>query len=326
MDLYPTFSVCLLSLDGSLHQIMTKEIEEKTGLSASEYDKLLKGETNGNESSSKVLAMKYELFSVKLNSFLNAVGLEVQNGDNADDKEAVSFYSSYRDPDTACFSMISSDEIGIFRERDWMSLNLDKLNEAQVLLHTYIHYPGRLTRALGKPNFEIHPDEVDDDHTKTTLQLNRLSILRKRPDAKEPCDADLENDDEKFKIEVVNKVGCVPLYWEDYFSSSDSLRPCMSASEMKLIYEEIEEKEKVFSRYGQPCSYMEVSLGASQHTSGYDNVVILELQYMKKQFQEIVNIRDFDIETMWSSLGGFLGMILGYSLLDVPAFVQHLMQ
>ena len=324
-DVYPTFSVCFFSTDRfSLHYVMRKEIEEKTGLSFSDYDRLLKGETVENESSSKILAIKYDLFSVKLDLFLNAVGLETQNGEEK--MEAKSFYSSYQDPDKACFTLKSTNEIGVFRERDWISLNLDKLNEANVIMHTYIHYPGRLTREIGKPNFEIHPDEVDDDHTRTTLQLNRLSILRKRPDAKETCDPNLEDDDQAFKIHVVKKVGCVPLYWENMFSSNDSFRPCMSSSEMKMIYEEIEEKDKNFAEYGQPCNYMEVSLGASQHTSSYDNVVILELQYMKKQFQEIVNAKDFEFESFWSSVGGFAGIILGYAFLDAPDFIQRILQ
>ena len=72
----------------------------------------------------------------------------------------MSFYRSYSDPDTICFSLKSNNDKGIFRERDWISLKLDKLIEAQVLIHAYIHYPGRLTREIGKPNFEIHPDEL----------------------------------------------------------------------------------------------------------------------------------------------------------------------
>ena len=325
LDVYPTFSVCLFSMDRySLHHFTRNEVEEKTGLTESEFDQLLKGRTN--KTSSKILLMKYDQFSPKFESFSNAVDMEIQNGDWEDNMDATPFYRSYSDPDTACFSLKSTNEKGIFRERDWISLKLDKLIEAQVLIHAYIHYPGRLTREIGKPNFEIHPDELDDDHTKTTLQLNRLSILRKRPDAKEPCDAKLENDDNAFKIHVVKKVGCVPLYWENTFSSNDTFRPCTSSSEMKMIYEEIKEKEKNFAEYGQPCTYMEVSLGATQHTSSYDNVILLELQYMKKRYQEIVNIRDFEFESFWSSLGGFVGIILGYSLLHAPEFIQRMIQ
>ena len=46
IDVYPTFSVCLFSTDrSSLHYVMRKEIEEKTGLSYSDYDRLLKGDS-----------------------------------------------------------------------------------------------------------------------------------------------------------------------------------------------------------------------------------------------------------------------------------------
>ena len=67
-DVYPTFSVCLFTSDRfSLHYGMRKEIEEKTGLSVSEYDKLLRGEDIGNGSSSKIiLKLQDHIFFVEL--------------------------------------------------------------------------------------------------------------------------------------------------------------------------------------------------------------------------------------------------------------------
>ena len=60
--------------------------------------------------------------------------------------------------------------------------------------------------------------------------------------------------------------------------------------------------------------------------NGIDNVILLELQYMKRRYQEIVNIQDFEFETFWSSVGGFVGIILGYSLVHAPDFIQRLVQ
>merc|ERR1719414_1000890 len=95
---------------------------------------------------------------------------------------------------------------------------------------------------------------------------------------------------------------------------------------MKSIYDEIKNKEYVFSKYDQPCDYMEVSLGAVQHSSSYENVTLLELQYMKQNYQEIVNIKDFELESLWSSVGGFVGIFLGYSLLRVPDLMDTLFE
>ena len=35
-------------------------------------------------------------------------------------------------------------------------------------------------------------------------------------------------------------------------------------------------------------------------------------------FQEIDNVRDFTLESCWSAIGGFVGIFVGYSLLQLP--------
>ena len=118
------------------------------------------------------------------------------------------------------------------------------------------------------------------------------------------------------------KKGC----FGGFSSSNDSFRPCTLLSEKKKMYEAIQNKEDIFAEYDQPCTYMEVSLGASQHTSSYDNVILLELQYMKQHYQEIDNVRDFDLNSFWSSVGGFVGIFLGYSLLRFPDVMEMILQ
>ena len=89
-----------------------------------------------------------------------------------------------------------------------------------------------------------------------------------------------------------------------------------------MIYNAIQNKENIFAEYDQPCTYMEVSLGASQHTSSYDDVILLELQYMRRLYQEIDNVQDFELDSFWSSVGGFVGIFLGYSLLHFPDVLE----
>ena len=329
LDIYPTFSICFHATDRyPLHHFLRKQVEDKTGISEAQFDQVLKGVDSGTteELLSNILTMQYEQFSLNFEPFLNAIGLEEQNESIEHHNDTTPFFESYKDPDNICFSLKSSNHIGVFRKRDWVSLKLDKLKEARILIQAYIHYPGRLTREIGRPNFELDPDELDDDHSKTTLQLNRLSILRKRQDANVPCNPKLENDDVHFRGFLAQKAGCIPIYWQDGLSSNNSFGPCTTSSEMKIIYKEVKNKEYVFSEYDQPCEYMEVSLGASQHSSSYDNVTLLELQYMKHNYQEIVNIKDFELESLWSSVGGFVGIFLGYSLLRVPDLIQILFE
>ena len=51
----------------------------------------------------------------------------------------------------------------------------------------------------------------------------------------------------------------------------------------------------------------------------------LEFNYLEDMYQEVTNHRDFDIETLASNVGGFIGMFLGYSLLQFPQFLDFVL-
>ena len=42
---------------------------------------------------------------------------------------------------------------------------------------------------------------------------------------------------------------------------------------------------------------------------------------MEKSYQEIINEREFGLESLWSTVGGFIGIFVGTSLSQVPSFV-----
>ena len=43
----------------------------------------------------------------------------------------------------------------------------------------------------------------------------------------------------------------------------------------------------------------------------------ISLTYSSKEYQEIINVRGFDFDSMFSGIGGFVGIFLGYSILQV---------
>ena len=45
---------------------------------------------------------------------------------------------------------------------------------------------------------------------------------------------------------------------------------------------------------------------------------------MDDSYQEIENVQDFNFESFFSSLGGFVGIFLGYSLLQVPDLLSNI--
>ena len=46
--------------------------------------------------------------------------------------------------------------------------------------------------------------------------------------------------------------------------------------------------------------------------------IIIKVSYMDDFYQETENVEDFNFESFFSSLGGFVGIFLGYSMMQIP--------
>ena len=53
-------------------------------------------------------------------------------------------------------------------------------------------------------------------------------------------------------------------------------------------------------------------------TTNTGNKIEFTLQYQTESYRETINNLAFDMATLWSQIGGFIGMFLGFSLLQVP--------
>ena len=67
-----------------------------------------------------------------------------------------------------------------------------------------------------------------------------------------------------------------------------------------------------------PCEEMTVSTSVDLQ---YGNDLNINFQYRTDQYLEITNKRDFGVTNLWSSIGGFVGIFLGYSLLQLPEII-----
>ena len=94
---------------------------------------------------------------------------------------------------------------------------------------------------------------------------------------------------------------------------------------MSQIYSILETyKRAVFDSYKQPCDYMKVTTGVLQKKLELGHHLVLEFVYMDDFYEEIINVRDFGFESFWSGVGGFVGIFLGYSLLQIPDLLYKL--
>ena len=52
--------------------------------------------------------------------------------------------------------------------------------------------------------------------------------------------------------------------------------------------------------------------------------ILCDVGYSSDFFEETTNVRSFGITSLWANIGGYIGMILGLSFLQVPHIVSSI--
>ena len=247
-------------------------------------------------------------------------------------------YISNQDPDQLCFTraLQLKNQLQSSRNKDKITLNLeplsilatsrDKLVSGNGFLRIYIHAHGQLRRNFDKPKYEISFKSLNKNvHTKAFLSLEYLSVLKKRPDANEKCNSSLEDEDNNFEIRLIEEVGCIPNYVKSFVLGKVPHDVCNSAHAINSANRFIQNFSTLISdpNYNPPCKEMMVSVNTQQNTTksqkdGKTTTFSFVVSYATGTFQEIQNEKDYTFETLFSNAGGFIGIFLGTSLLQIP--------
>jgi hypothetical protein len=170
------------------------------------------------------------------------------------------------------------------------------------------------------------PGLSNEKTTELYRKVGYASMLKKRSKYQKECSNSLVNDDNEFMLKVIKQVGCIPNYWVSHMTTNASYRACSRSYQLEKVYRLIANFKSVLSSYHPPCIEMQIPAAVNQqlpqngllaHSDGGWKLK-LHISYMSEDFQEIVNVKGFDVETFWSSVGGFIGIFLGYSLLQIP--------
>ena len=127
---------------------------------------------------------------------------------------------------------------------------------------------------------------------------------------------------------VINRLRCVPPYWS-YLQRSltisvEKLGLCKTFESLHNATKLIKNFEHVSKDYEPPCVEMTSLVTFSREEDQLQNQFRIKVIYPETFYQEIKNVRDFTFETFWSTAGGYLGIFLGYSLLQIPELLHDL--
>ena len=336
-DKYPVITLCFYGRYGRYSTIYKEDILEKNGISVSQYWNMITGNANATpveidslpEFSSvtiklEELVKRFEITNDK-NELVNKWDLEDWNKPPSANNSLIPiinssywpFYVSYQNPNQVCYSQDVQFEENFIKMIDRISMDTKLLNSLSNsgFLYLYVHHPLHAIRNFGKDVYEILLNKYNTDQ-RIVIRISAVSVLRRRPDAKMPCDPNLENVDVSFRKNVMIKVGCIPPYWKAFNDSTTGLPVCVTENQLKDAYK--------YSHYGNlkyilnendpPCTDMTVS---SSVDMSYSKDLDLVFQHRSDEYLETINKRDFGIENLWSSVGGFVGIFLGFSLFQL---------
>ena len=113
------------------------------------------------------------------------------------------------------------------------------------------------------------------------------------------------------------------------------LHKCNNAAQFREVFQvahNLSEHNSLKSSFNPPCNEMRavVNIKKGKTLQVFESVknvtgqmklgpndLRLSFVYMAQEYQEIKNEKDFDMEMLWSSIGGIVGIFVGYSLLQL---------
>ena len=158
------------------------------------------------------------------------------------------------------------------------------------------------------------------------MRTNAMEVLRKRPDAIDLCNETLKDDDSQWRQSVIQKIQCIPTFMKrflSYSSAQTQLQECNPTQhkEMEETYSPFDNFPAVGTLYTPPCTLMSSIVTINEDLARFDDPnstsLILKFEY-PLEYKETVNTRAFIVYDLWSQIGGIVGIIVGYSLMQIP--------
>ena len=161
------------------------------------------------------------------------------------------------------------------------------------------------------------------------FQVTGIDILQARNKKSRPCDEAWLGYDKNARLDMIRSVGCVPPYWKSQYPD-ESFQVCNNSNAMKKLYLDLE-----WNQHTNPCRRMTrlttdfIEYPTMYHdkefgTEYMDKYFGVYLYFPKELFKNIVLVRSFDIQTLIGNAGGYIGLFLGNTLLQLPGFVYYL--
>ena len=253
--------------------------------------------------------------------------------------------TSYQDANHICVTKEDIPGRGYLSKQDYLELDASPfLLSSNPDIHIFVHQKGQLLSALEQPHVVLENRILVDAKNKNdygfsyeiNLRINTVEVLKKRPDAVNSCDETLKDEDNFWINKAIKIIGCTPTFlkrfrWNSTLSGQTDTPLDCKKDHYYLYKNQYGAKyhfDNVSKLYVPPCTQM-TSIVSSVHsitpakfTFGTPTKSVkIRIEYAMNGFKQATNHRAFGVLSLWSQIGGFVGILLGYSLLQLPSLM-----
>ena len=253
--------------------------------------------------------------------------------------------TSYQDANHICVTKEAIPGRGYFSKQDYLELDASPfLLSSNPDIHIFVHQKGQLLSALEQPHVVLENRILVDAKNRNdygfsyeiNLRINTVEVLKKRPDAVHSCDETLKDEDNFWINKAIKIIGCTPTFlkrfrWNSTLSGQTDTPLDCKKDHYYLYKNQYGAKyhfDNVSKLYVPPCTQM-TSIVSSVHSitpakfsfGTPTKSVKIRIEYAMNGFKQATNHRAFGVLSLWSQIGGFVGILLGYSLLQLPSLM-----
>ena len=353
-DRYPTFSICF---EGTrFHWFNDLNIFDSFGLIATQYERMLKGETAERYDRQSIHRsyvktpvfsnyskdFDFNIFYIHMSNFTRSISFATDNikhdtfishPNEWNSTREPPMHVSHQTPDKICFSRNSNQALKTLRLHDMITIDSSIIrfyNETQ--MDIFVHHPHQLIRSFGKAKYSVtfsHLQSILQDKNPKVLEfkLTEIKRIKKRHNSNERCNPNIKNYDnylqQKMAEQLSEEIKCVPIYLKEILPKENNFKVCHTPEKLKSAYQLLEDMKTNILKYERPCDELLVLTIDSINSNPIpipDDIAIKFL-YADKIYEEIEYIRAIGFESWLSNVGGFVGIFLGYSMMQIPEFL-----
>ena len=348
-DVYPSYSMCVKGPNGEIfkedkiHSIWNDVEYHKA---ARMYQDVLRG---GGNFSTEIVKMNFDNLTIDFfDVIFESIQTHTKDGDIHHDHLPLSF--SYQDTKYICITRDVKFENDFLINKEQVMLNPEMIANQSLSLSIYLHQSGGLTQSLlsgQEPLIEFKYQDFLElfamyeefygakSFYTADVRINQVEVLRKRANSVVPChDAEDLQEDFEWILKVTSEVGCVPIFWKRMFHENMKPEVLIEINECTdaLQYSKIDNFTSLYNVMRKinpslrPCTKTSIFASVDiYYVSNEDqHEFLLKISHINEEYKETLNIRGFDEETLLSTVGGYIGIFLGYSLLQLPAILSDI--